>query len=297
VSAAEVRTMLGSIDQDAMDRVLRALVDADARALLAVVSDVAEHGTGTEGLLDELLLALHRIALAQLDPALVDDERLRALAARFTPEDVQLYYQIGLLGRRDLAFAPDLRTGVEMTLLRMLAFRPAASPAGAAPAPPAPAGASRATASAGHAVPAPALASGATPAPASPPPPTAENWGEVVAGLKLAGLLRELASHTLLESAAEGTLSLVLSESCAGLYNKEREAEFKRVLEGHYGRALKLRLRIGQPPGETPAQGKTRERNERQEAAERAIQSDPAVGQLVEKLNARVIPGTIRPKT
>ncbi|OGI38560.1 MAG: hypothetical protein A2V91_00010 [Candidatus Muproteobacteria bacterium RBG_16_64_10] len=101
----------------------------------------------------------------------------------------------------------------------------------------------------------------------------------------------------MLESATDGALSLVLSESFAGLYNKEREAEFKRALEAHYGRALKLNLRVGQPPGETPAQEKSRERNERQVAAERAIQGDPAVGQLMEKLNARVVPGTIRPKT
>ncbi len=308
VAEVEVRTMLGSIDQDAMDRVLQALAGADARALLAVVSDVAEHGTGTEGLLDELLLALHSIALAQADPALVDDERVRALATRFAPEDVQLYYQIGLLGRRDLAFAPDLRTGVEMTLLRMLAFRPAdpagktaaspAKPAVTAPAQPAAVPVTRAKAAEPRPATAPAASvTKAAVSPAAPPLPTAERWSEVVANLKLGGLLRELASHTLLESATDGALSLVLSESFAGLYNKERETEFKRALEAHYGHALKLNLRVGQPPGETPAQERSRERNERQEAAERAIQSDPAVGQLMEKLNARVIPGTIRPKT
>ena len=130
VAEAEVRAMLGTIDQDAVDRVLHALADNDAPALLAVVADVAEHGTGIDSLLDALLGALHRIALTQIDPGLAgegDAERLREHAARLAPEDIQLYYQIGLMGQRDLPHAPDPRTGVEMALLRMLAFRPAAT--------------------------------------------------------------------------------------------------------------------------------------------------------------------------
>ncbi len=323
VAEAEVRAMLGTIDQDAVDRVLRALADNDARTLLAVVADVAAHGTGTQGLLDELLGALHRIALAQVDPALAGEgQDLSAHVTRLTPEDVQLYYQIGLMGRRDLAYAPDPRIGVEMTLLRMLAFRPAASAGddgrdaggratqgAVAEASAAPAAAPRIkTAAAAPMAPAAAPAAPvAKPQPASPvsaaapvkprPAPTAERWSEVVTALGLGGLLRELASHTVLESESDGALNLVLHESCAKLHSKEREAEFKRALEQYYGRALKLNMRVGQPAAETPAQEKTRERNERQEAAERAIQTDPTVGALMEKFNARVVPGTVRPKT
>ena len=292
VREAEVRAMLGTIDQDAVDRLLRALADNDARALLAVVRDVAAHGTGTEGLLDELLGVLHRIALIQVEPALArEGEDLNAYAARLAPEDVQLYYQIGLMGRRELAYAPDPRTGVEMTLLRMLAFRP---PPATGETPVAPGAATRAKA-------APAVAPGtAAAAPAVPPPPrpapSAERWGEIVAALGLNGFVRELAGHTAFESETDGVLNLVLHESCAQLHGKEREAELKRALERYYGRTLKLHVRIGQPSAETPAQEKTRARNERQEAAELAIRSDPGVGALLEKFNARVVPGTVRPK-
>jgi DNA polymerase-3 subunit gamma/tau len=312
VTEAEVRAMLGTIDQDVVDRALRALAGNDARALLGVVADVAAHGTGTPGLLDELLGALHRIALIQVDPALArEGEDLGAHAARLAPEDVQLYYQIGLMGRRDLAYAPDPRTGVEMTLLRMLAFRPAAA-AAETPTTPAAAPRAKATASAAPAATAATPAPKPQPAPAAAPPaaaavpavppqsrsaPTAGRWSEVVTALGINGFLRELVSHTALESETEGTLNLVLHESFAKLHNKDREAELKRALEQYYGRALKLNVRIGQPPAETPAQEKTRERDERQEAAERAIQTDPTVGALVEKFNARVVPGTIRPKT
>ena len=307
VAEAEVRAMLGTIDQDAVDRVLHALADNDAQALLAVVADVAEHGAGIESLLDALLAALHRIALTQVDPGLAgesDAERLREHAARLAPEDIQLYYQIGLMGQRDLPYAPDPRTGVEMVLLRMLVFRPVTTAVGATVA--APGGANRVSAR-----PAPAMSQAKSVA-AKPPvavatktpepfaariPLSPERWSEIIIGLGLAGLLRELASHTMLESESDDRLNIVLHESCAKLHNKEREAEFKHALENYYGHSFKLSLRIGQPANETPAQEKARTRNERQEAAERAIQNDPAIGTLLEKFGARVVPGTIRPKS
>ncbi len=84
--------------------------------------------------MSELLLALHRLALLQAAPAAEIDadhaDVLRSYASRLTPEDVQLFYQIGLHGRRDIALAPDTRSGLEMTLLRMLAFRPTDQPNG-----------------------------------------------------------------------------------------------------------------------------------------------------------------------
>jgi len=308
VRETEVRAMLGSIDQDAVDRVLRALAGNDARELLAVVRDVSTHGIGLEGLLEELLGALHRIALIHADPALArEGEDLGAHAAQLAPEDVQLYYQIGVLGRRELAYAPDPRTGVEMTLLRMLAFRPAGGQENAV--------AGRTTAAPLPSVPSksPTRATAPVPAPAARPdtkplvkPPavtpaalssTAARWSEVVAGLNVTGLMRELVSHTVLESETDGAIGLVLNEACAKLHSREREIELQRALEAYYGRPLRLQLRVGAPPAETPAQEKTRARNERQEAAEQAIRRDPAVGALMEKFNARVVPGTVRPKT
>jgi DNA polymerase-3 subunit gamma/tau len=136
VAENDVRTMLGAIDQNVVERLLTGLAANDAAALLSVVAEIVDHGTDSASLLDELLLALHRLALIQTDPALVDEsdaERLRAHAMALSPQDVQLYYQIGLLGRRDLPLAPDTRIGVEMALLRMLAFRPATAGEGTEP--------------------------------------------------------------------------------------------------------------------------------------------------------------------
>ena len=129
LGTADVRSMLGSIDRDLVFRVLEAVNSGDAAAVLEVCAQLAEQSVDFAGALGELVSSLHRIALAQMlpeavDNALGDRERLLAVAQAMTPEDTQLYYQIALHGRRDMPWAADLRSGFEMTLLRMLSFRP-----------------------------------------------------------------------------------------------------------------------------------------------------------------------------
>lgn len=130
VLAADVRAMLGTLDHGQVYGVLQALLEGDARALLAAVRDLAEQGPDWNGVLSEMLNVLHRVAIAQALPEAVDNgqgdrDRVLALAQALPAEDVQFYYQMGLIGRRDLPLAPDPRGGFEMVLLRMLAFRPA----------------------------------------------------------------------------------------------------------------------------------------------------------------------------
>ncbi|MEC4875764.1 DNA polymerase III subunit gamma/tau [Pseudomonas sp. NC26] len=130
VMAADVRAMLGSLDHGQVYGVLQALLEGDARALLEAVRNLAEQGPDWSGVLAEMLNVLHRVAIAQALPDAVDNgqgdrDRVLALASALPAEDVQFYYQMGLIGRRDLPLAPDPRGGFEMVLLRMLAFRPA----------------------------------------------------------------------------------------------------------------------------------------------------------------------------
>lgn len=132
VLAADVRTMLGTLDHGQVFDLLHALIQGDARALLEAVRHLAEQGPDWNGVLSEILNVLHRVAIAQALPEGVDNghgdrERVLALAQALPAEDVQFYYQMGLIGRRDLPLAPDPRGGFEMVLLRMLAFRPADS--------------------------------------------------------------------------------------------------------------------------------------------------------------------------
>lgn len=130
VLAADVRAMLGTLDHGQVYGVLHALLQGDARGVLEAIRHLAEQGPDWSGVLAEILNVLHRVAIAQALPDAVDNgqgdrDRVLALAEALPAEDVQFYYQMGLIGRRDLPLAPDPRGGFEMVLLRMLAFRPA----------------------------------------------------------------------------------------------------------------------------------------------------------------------------
>jgi DNA polymerase-3 subunit gamma/tau len=179
VMAADVRAMLGTLDHGQVFDVLHALIEGDAKALLEAVRHLSEQGPDWNGVLSEILNVLHRVAIAQALPEGVDNghgdrDRVLALAQALPAEDVQFYYQMGLIGRRDLPLAPDPRGGFEMVLLRMLAFRPADS-TDAPRQPLKPVGISQATVDsakpvAGAAVVAPVVAAPA-PAPAPVPEP------------------------------------------------------------------------------------------------------------------------------
>ena len=287
---ADVRAMLGTINQDCVERLIAALANGDAAGTLAVVEEVTEHQSDYGALLDELMRTLHRIALAQADDALAqgpERERVLAHAQRLVPEDTQLFYQIALMGRRDMFSAPDPRTALEMTLLRMLVFRPAA--VGETRPAPLPGAKPSKTSSRGAApVVVPAAPSAASLSESS--------WSAVVAQLKLGGLVRELANNSVIEEAADDGLKLVLNAAHASLLNRERETALREALEQHFGRALRIAIRVGEAAGETPAQERRRQEDQRQQAAVAAIEQDPNVEALKQAFGARVNPASIRPK-
>ena len=126
---ADVRSMLGTVDLSFVYRLLEAVAAQDPAAALASVAAMSEHAPDYAGALDEMASLLHRVAVAQAVPEAVDNSwgdaaQVVDLAGRITAEDVQLYYQLALTGRRDIGLAPEPRSGLEMTLLRMIAFRP-----------------------------------------------------------------------------------------------------------------------------------------------------------------------------
>ena len=132
VTEADARSMLGTVDRQQVVRLVDRLADRDARGLFEAVAAIDEYAPDYGLLLDEIAAVLQKVALRQAVPDLADDEihpteTLVALGERIPAEDLQLAFQFAIVGRRDLELAPDPRTGFEMTLLRMLAFRPAES--------------------------------------------------------------------------------------------------------------------------------------------------------------------------
>ncbi len=129
ITDTEVSAMLGTIDQASIQKLVQALIDLDGKNLLQVVADMSEQSPDYASALAELLSTLHRIAIAQALPEALDNsqgdrEKILQWAQALPAENVQLFYQTALLGRRDLPLAPDPRSGFEMVLLRMLAFKP-----------------------------------------------------------------------------------------------------------------------------------------------------------------------------
>ena len=146
LAASDVSSMLGTIDQQDIERIVNSLVDRDGPGLLAEISRISDFAPDYSVILADLLSLFHRVTMEQVVPgsadnALGDAAQVQSLARKLSAEDAQLFYQAALVGRKDLAITPDARMGFEMTLLRMLAFRPgsdrrappAASNAGSVP--------------------------------------------------------------------------------------------------------------------------------------------------------------------
>lgn len=128
VMLGQVQTMLGSIDEQHVVALLNALTDADIGVLMHTCAQVLAYGADAQEVLRSLLELLHQITLTQFAPACAQQSlysaQIRAFAEQLKPEQVQLYYQILLTGRKDLPHAPDPKSGLEMALLRAVAFVP-----------------------------------------------------------------------------------------------------------------------------------------------------------------------------
>lgn len=333
-----VAKMLGTVDRTRVGALLDALSLGDGERLLAEVGALADFSPDWAGVLDALAGALHRIQVKQLVPASdieADGLDLDALAQSVRPELVQLWYQMALNGRRDLQYAPSPRAGFEMSVLRMLAFRPAEGGAQAAPVPapqrasgPAAARAARAALESRAADPVPAakptIAPTPQPQPAMSPPPLAvrepapsasampahevtptsplrasldgAEWLDIVASLRLGGPVRELGVHAGFVSYLDGVLQLSLPEDKDHLKMPGLVAQLADALVPAFGAKPQLRFDVSATAaGDTLHGRNVRERDARQSAAESAFLSDPNVQRLMQQQGAKLVPDSIRP--
>jgi DNA polymerase-3 subunit gamma/tau len=309
--------MLGVVDRGYLYRIIDALVANDGPALLAQADALAAAGHAFPAALDELASLFHRIAVVQAvpgAPAGDDAERIAQYAARMSPESVQLAYQIAVQGRADLALAPDEAIGFSMTLLRLLAFEPAAD--AAAPSPP---GAISARVQAPSVAPPRVGVDGNVqairePAPVSRPesripaaqpgtsavdtaklalPTTGDEWPPFVAKLQLTGMAAQLAAQSELKSVRGNALSLAIPASQKHLADKTYADKLKAALEAATGRKLLLAFEIGESSDASPAAIARREREKARAESEAAFRNEPFVRDLVARFDATVRPETI----
>jgi DNA polymerase-3 subunit gamma/tau len=301
VEEAQVRSMLGTVDQDYLFGILEALQAGDASTLLQIASDIGVRSLSFSAALQELGALLTRLQVTQCVPSAIDDDdpdrgRLLSLATVFSPEFVQLAYQIVNIGRNELSTAPDEHAGFVMTLLRLHTFRPssvadvigAVAPRSrlmAIPRPPV-------AAPVESVLPESPKAVQATEATA---PSSNVDWHQIVASLPLSGLARELAQNCELRQLNETECLLRLSPTQAHLQMKPGPDKLQQALSEYYGRALKVRFELAQNESDTPAETVGRQRQERQDLAVASISQDTFIRDAIESLDASVVESSIKP--
>ena len=287
----QVARMLGTIDRDHVVRLLRLLADDEARGIIDAIREIDEQFPNYARLLEDLARDLQRIAVYQVVGTCDADDDLKEeeyaeLAQALPIADVQLFYQVAVLGRRDLHLAPDPRSGAEMTLLRMLAFRPAAAAASAGGG-----GAGKKTQQAASVAAAPRAAQATgTRETASWAEP---DWHALVAQLGLGGAVRLLASNCAYMRRDGNTIHLGLDQRSESLLTRKRKDELAARLSAHFGESLSVSVNIGAEAGETPVQAETRLADERMEAARQSLEADPNVQALKNMFGAELKTDTI----
>jgi DNA polymerase-3 subunit gamma/tau len=294
VDEKSARGMLGTIDRDHVSKIGRALVAGDAANLLAAAKLLEEFSPDYAQVLDDLAGLLTRVALQQLVPGyegdeLYDPELLRELASAIAAEDVQLYYQTAILGRRDLPFAPDPKTGFEMTLVRMLAFRPASASATGAPS----GGGSRSAAPLASTAPPSAATVAPIVRPASAGAIDPVQWSRVIADLDLSGAARQLATNLALVEHQGNTLRFAVDPRVGR--TPAQVEKLTQALGRYLGGHVKIEFLEGTVNVETPSQTGERRTAETLDAARRSLEEDPTVRELKSRFGATLHPESVRP--
>ena len=296
VTTADVSAMLGSIAQEPVTELLDALADNDAVAMLNKINDIANLTPDFSGLLQEILIALHRIALLQQIPTAIDhdldSDAILGLSAKFSAEDVQLYYQIGLVGQKDLDLAPDPRSGFEMVMLRMLIFKPE-TPQKSADKPPAIANKVMPVVAITEQRPATPSVAISQPPKRAAEPTDANDWLSMIVAMKLDGFTREFANNCVLDAIDDNVCTLIIDPS--HIRSARAEQALQKALQAYRGSAVKLVIKEKKNTLVTPAVLLIKEREDKQQAAVDAINSDPNVLALKEHFDARILPGTTEP--
>ena len=322
LTAASVNAMLGTVDNAQVGGLLDALSLGDASALMSRVVEMSVYSPDFSHVLDDLAIALHQLQCTQLVPGFETESNsvdFAMLASRLSAEQVQLWYQMATNGRRDLAFAPSPRAGFEMSLLRMLAFRPI--PEGETMGP---ANISRPavkpTATMASAISAPIAAPVIQALPPlekidlpKPLPMDStkaiqepvmnyakhelknhEQWLDVIEAAELKGPARELAAHSIFIAFDAGLLKLALPDGFLHLRSDAVVTGLSQKLAATLGEIPKIIFEKANLQSETLHDRTARFRSEKQTDAQSAFMADPVVSQLLQQ-GAQIVPDSIRP--
>jgi DNA polymerase-3 subunit gamma/tau len=316
VNLADVNAMLGMIEQHPVEELLALLAQGNGEALLDKIDHIASAAIDFTEVTQQILHLLHRIALIQHLPTLIDEDydsqMLQELAKNITPEDTQLYYQIALMGQKDLLLAPDPRSGFDMLMLRMLIFKPKTSATKIAVLPPAKLHSASSTQAKPRATvsekPVVHYQAESNLQPNFPDKlvdhfvshdkqAQTMPWQEMISAMKLESITKQLAQHCQLGERDENSVTLLLNEGHGNLLTAMRQNKLQAALQGFYNKPIKLSIQITTSALNTPAAKITQDSEARQRAAVTEIHADPLVQALQETFDARINISSIEPIT
>jgi DNA polymerase-3 subunit gamma/tau len=267
INTSDVRQMLGRVEEDALFRLLQSLADHDGKQMYAEVSQLAEFYVDFTQLLEHLLSLLHQINLTQvLGDSIASHEKIIQFSKHFSAEEIQLYYQIALIGRRDLPLAPDPQIGFEMVMLRLLAFHPVSTT-----------NKGKGSSQNGR----PACRESELLQENSHAP-----WSEILTKLSLSGMAHALAVNCILTEMTHDKVTLTLSAQQAPLLNKKLTDRIKDALIRHLGRPIQLEINLTSTEIDTPSRRQQEEETARQTTAMETIKNDSQVQKIMDIFDA-----------
>jgi DNA polymerase-3 subunit gamma/tau len=307
VSSVATMQMLGSVGQQEIVAIVAALASQDKQSLWNVINNLAETASDYAEILNAISRLLYQVALHQVLPKVESiefaKEHIEKLAEALPADILQVLYQISLIGKRDLNLAPDPRTGFEMVMLRMLAFRPLqllqadlstmATPVQQRP------------------ITRPEVAKPEVNKPIAQPVETpvtqprpslvktedlsGKTWHEILAELHLTGMLKQLAYNCAMVSFVEDNLTLAIHEKHAAILNEKLKQKLAEAFEQAFGKKIKLSIQVEGQVAETPAETAKKQTEQKQQQVEQKIKNDPFVQFLQAEFDAIIEPGSIKP--
>jgi DNA polymerase-3 subunit gamma/tau len=287
VNTKIVNQMLGTMAQQPINNLLEALANSDAEAMLQQVQSIAELSPDFLKLLQQMIEILSQLSLVKVVPNFLDiedKEVLIKLSALFSAEELQLYYQIALIGQKDLALASSPKSGFEMLMLRMLTFNPIKTEQ------------KKERITKNHQTEKTSLINSVASSvrektSAFDQQNLVDNWSSVVLALNISGLTRELANNCILESIDDKKCQLLLDSK--QVRTARQEEKLKIALQNYFEKPIKLVIKTEKVVLGTPAVKIQQVKIDRQQEAVMAIETSKNVVALKATFDARIIPGSI----
>lgn len=272
IRIADINNMLGTIESTKLFKLITAIVNHDATTLLTTIAELSELAVDFNNALDKLLNIFHQVAILQLVPNAIvtnwdNPELIKELVTKFSPEDTQLYYQIALLGKRDLSLAPTPKSGFEMTMLRILAFKP-------------------------QTLETTSLSPRPSPTTKTTRPETTEK-NNLLQNIKVTGTSRALLSHCTIGKMDDNHIELLLEPSQSPLLNQKHQERLSQAFSDYLQKPITVTINIGDHKMDTPANRSKQILEQKRNLAIQSITNDENIKKIMTSFDAQIIPDSI----